>query len=1464
MSPEIPTGEFLSISKGNDEAQQEIDIVNAASTVPQEEMALERQINELLTGLEDDKLRDQLEKAKGSIKKAEKDAESVRKVLKATSKIVTRITKSLGQKADLFRQLDKIDQLPPEKRAKLMGRLKDLTSEQYKQVTTVLKKFMPLAATHLTGETAVMYFEFISSLIIKPDYLRFHHATSTETTQLEKDLIQWSQMHGSAYTEVLKKALIESAALLPDIGSLNATQLNSRFADLDQAAANQTIINQTLTNEALTKRNQGVSVEDLPLSGKIEHYSGVSTGAFEEQRNQKLLKDLSNTLGAIDMTDRHDLEIIGGPGYTAKEFDNDVTNFKLQVGSGSIDMRAEKWVKMTLGLRKLQFELKNKKGADKDADAKIARITTLIDARNALDLVAHGGRIDKFLSMYERHFALERHLAEHNEGEYSGLTPAEKESKILENCSNSFRRTTLYASSNILRGYLAGSTEPTKQYDESVAGAGDAYTNPRELFSQFVNMLSSLTSQASSLSKSALRRSDGTTEYDMLFSVLGRDGMEDKYVDMTGGKSNTPDQDGHYLPKKVTIATSNLKQKKTSIASFIKELSEHAKTDNAFFKAGHEFRYISYNGGQEHPFFESVASHIKSSMTATNIDRIYAMEDSEYISRTTSVIESILQKRLAEKDWKNDGGGKFFEELFSDSASKGTPNLLKSIKGFLDSNYPDLPDWQKQRVMYHSLTMVFAGRFRFQQIFSYSNPTRGFQGQAEDKQMFNGVFSPYQKLFRFPPKWDHDFAQKGAAWLPYHNMPFNYKIDGTQKIEWDPFKMGEEGFEVFISGKHETLGRLAWDMTNYFQDDVPRALQQINVLKAGGYDTLRGWRRYANMGVIDSKLYQYQALGGPPRFVTSYTDPTTGEVKNDGITRLWKSIENVGVNDLQAFVDGDILDYMIKFSDGKLKDEEGLVKFAEFLYKRYLNDADETGHALSHEYLGHGIDPATGRARNVGDFCRAFRDRIREFSKEIKDHESPDQNAAASKRFVKAVMEPMVYDALLVTIGQRMPVEFLYRLRNQDEQNGLTLHNELKAEFFKKSAADFNKKWGVDSDLSTRTKIWDEMTDDLSYVQAELRGEVDDEILKHRKHWQHDSGWSTIYGNDFDKDTSDVNQGKGYVLDDETLARIMAKRLRPEVVATATAGVGGDWYIFELQRAGVPKDQIDRIEHARALRKFTLERMAAKPKLSVGERELGERLRNGKLSEEEEVIGRKTLLQRFERNQQQKRVKRIDWFKKMWLDGYMGSIPFMKDNSEVHKIFLNSDDTLVYRSTGECGVAEKYKEILNPRGKDETNMMEMVKDYLRSGDESKWKPLKSLINGFRKSCSDEIGDPAVFMPVVLDLIKMQLDIMVDKKSVRNAIGKWKSWFDPHGHSLGSEAWTNFKTHGLSAPEIRKFLLRFSEAGGMYPEQVNSFSEMFDATWLDIMKELVPEYITYIMFMVLAAYISEATEKETSK
>ena len=89
-------------------------------------------------------------------------------------------------------------------------------------------------------------------------------------------------------------------------------------------------------------------------------------------------------------------------------------------------------------------------------------------------------------------------------------------------------------------------------------------------------------------------------------------------------------------------------------------------------------------------------------------------------------------------------------------------------------------------------------------------------------------------------------------------------------------------------------------------------------------------------------------------------------------------------------------------------------------------------------------------------------------------------------------------------------------------------------------------------------------------------------------------------------------------------------------------------------------------------------------------------------------------------------------------------------------------------------------------------------------------------------------------------------------------------FDKEGQSLFSKAWTNFEHYGMDAVTIRQFLLQISKAGGINPEQLEGFASFFQASWFHVAKELIPEYLTYILTFALVAYVTDAIKKAQDK
>ncbi|MFO0703098.1 MAG: hypothetical protein U0525_00015 [Patescibacteria group bacterium] len=1469
-----------SLREGFTQGQTDVDTVTAGGL---DDVKLERLIKEYIeqTGqnisvadvmdtISIDEFKELLEP---SITKARK----LKDVSKTVGKLLGGLLREKNGEMPLLKRLQSLTKM---ERDKILKELKDIPEEKYAEIIAVIKAFAPLALnTPKAAEYTPMYLKFINGLFRKKNYLNMNSPGSGLFTELEEDLKSFAAKDVGVVRDIILQALARAYQ------ELNSSGSSKTLAGMKNLEEVQDRLIEVVPD--LVKTTQQDMGGDGSIQGMIEGKSRDTQGgySFEAQRVAKLHNDLATTLnnevtGLLELeasTSGVEAITVDGVTYNAQDLDKMLGHF-----ANSQTEQAE-WFKTSNLLEKYLHSLEQSRSGttrDPKAEQKIAKLKSLITSRNALDLIRNSGNIaSNFVPMYERHFSYEiaKELGKDKADleEYKNLTDEQK-TAVSERTATRVREAVLYTVSNIYRNYLSSGEDPKEDFRQTLQHTGDPYLNPTEMFKQFTNMLTNLAYQAKQVRAESVD-----------FTVLSLGDMTTVY---------NPD-----LRKNVTTFTSQRKQKRgATVYDFMKELLATVKTDDGFFEAGHQYRFLSNMGSpdQNKSFFGSIGEYLRYSMSSENIDRIYAMENAGDIVRVASIIEAQIEKRLAEKGWLNEGEGKMFEEIFLNKGEGGS-TLTNYILNYLRNYYPEMPEWQRQRVMQHAFTIVFAGRFRFQQIYSYANPTRGFQGQAEDKQMFNSVFSPFHKLLRYPPEWKHDFALRGVLWNPRINMPgFNYEDEGDVPL-WDAEKMGKEGFGVFNKGDHQRLGRLAWDMTHFFHDDVPFALGPTNELQVGGYDTLRGWRRYADLGVIDKRLYKLKAQGGMPEFTPSYKDG--GTTKYDGVTRLWKSIENIGSNDLLAFVNGDIAD-MFKYSQeanggkGGISDEnmKWMEDFIRFLYRRYLGPSNPLSRLFPHTYLTDKklfTSSSTEYFTDENEFVNKFKDIAQNIWEKKKD--APKRLEAAGKELQGSVVKPMMQSALMCIVAERSPTVLMNRLKPQDEQNGLTLNSEIRNQYWKDNSSflqNLTTLGGIDQKVSRslsgskedKDKLlmsyWDQTENDLIMIQADLRAEVDKEILSKRSSWEAKSGGANIYGENFNELRSSVNGGKGYVLDEDTLIRLMIKKERPEMAKDIEEGnstVDVAMVALENSNNNADKALALRIRRVQMLHNDILSKLAEMPGISEDEAKLEKDLLNNeknginpKLLEIPDEDERKEKIYKAKRllENKKKRMSRMTWFQKMLSERFLGAIPFMVDNSEIHKTFLNADNTMVFRSTGDSGVAEQYKLILDPRAPESgmSNMLVMMKDAARKGTPAEWGKLKSLITGFRKICSDEIGDGDVFMPVVLGLIKMQLIGFTNKQEVRNALGRWKQMFTKEGQSLFSNSYTWFEHHGFDAISIRQYLMTFTKVNAINPDNMEMFANMFQASWWGVAKEVIPEYLTYIFAYIMVTYISEAVKKEAPK
>jgi len=1505
--------ERMDIQMGEEEAKRELADVKKASGQSREsqmETAVKKLLGPSVQGLTLEqimKLSD--EEIQNMIDGRKRKVENMQKIGKYVGKLIQSFGAKDEDGENIF--LEKLSTIVKSNPEKLRKGLKDFPPATREEVIAVFTAFVEVALGKVNAAFAPVYASFVIKLFTDKEYLALNRRGVASRTKFEKDIEERFAKLGQGagvylvhdiFGVTLKNALMAR----PKYGIAGFKNPQDIEARLGELAPHPQV--------DPTEMDPG---QKLGIAQTVAHYETQMRGSFESQRVAKLRADVGKTLNAaVDglFEGEESITISGYEPMSKEALQYNIIRFEGdEVGN---------WGRTTTFLYAYLSELErgSRMGDSRKRQAeKIAKLRTVIASRNALDFLRHSGSVSGgFVPFYDRHFRYQiAVMKSRNTGQpidIESVTSAdynsqqftdEQRQQIASATATHVRESVIFMVSNVYRNYLNMRDEPKEAYQQALQHGGDQTSNPAEMFRQLNSMLGNLAHQSTNIESGNL---------DFTVTTLG--GMQALY-DPSLGKDIS------------TFSSLRTQTRGKSMYDFLNELKEEINADDGFFEAGHQYRYLSHMGSPDaqKKFFQSIGEHLKTSMTSRNMDRIYSMEDNVYITRSASFIETILKKRMGEKGWVNEDEGKFFNEIFLNRGAGGK-TLVLQVQEFLEENYPHLPDWQRRRVLQHAFTIVFAGRFRFQQIFSYANPTRGYQGQADDKQMFNNVFAPFQRAMRFPSEWNHDLFLKGAYWQPMYNMP-GFNQPGT----WDPFAAAKEGYKVFDDQKHESQGRLAWDMTKHFQGDLPEMFAPINRLKAGGYDTLRGWRRMADMGVIDKKIYSRLMGGGQPQFKAEYYDQddldAEGKPKKkvDGITRIWKSVENIGVNEINAFADENMLD-MIAASMSK--DGEAMKDFVGHIYTRYLSDEHEFGRHLPHNYLygdlnkgPSNLDPfkfstkiynsnmygaQTKRAHTKEEFIQLFHDRAKQISasagqqESAKDPKGRKTGTVASGDIKRQLIKPMLYDAMMVVIAERSPVEFLYRLRNQDEQNGLRLSTQIKNKYFDENS-DANKRAGSfmqtlqaqgeihtklgerlrssnrDDRQAAKDEVWDEVTDDLAYAQGELRGEVDEEILQKRTKWEGKTKGLNIYGENWDQTRSSVNGGRGYVMDDDTLIRIMVKKYQPEVARQILEQEKDAQQVLQgLLNSSNPQEKVLglRIQRAVLLRKDIIAEMGAVPDINTTGEE------GDKKKETEHILRKKYLnpddtiksglsgedraaAEKYLENYR-KRINRARWMRRMWDEGFLGAIPFMADNSEVHKVFLNGDDTMVYRSTGECSVAEQYKLILDARAPEgaDSNMLLMLKAAARKGTPETWSRIKSLGTNFRKIASDEIGNPEIYMPVVLGLTKMQLSGMANKQEVRNALGRWKMIFDKDGQSLFSKAWTNFEHFGMDAVTIRQFLMQVSKTGGIKPEELEGFASFFQASWFHVAKELIPEYLTYILAFAMVSYVTDALKRATSK
>lgn len=1055
-----------------------------------------------------------------------------------------------------------------------------------------------------------------------------------------------------------------------------------------------------------------------------------------------------------------------------------------------------------------------------------SEIMTLKSSVRTYDFVNSLEDSEKFEENYRKYY--QYHLSTFTTG-----TQKEREKKAAIETAREFRDAIHFLNNNILFGQVVNqSGDPTMEF-QTAATQGNPYVNPFTMYSKITTALNSI--KANPIDH-PITGTTPTTE----LNQFARSRL--------GGAQWVETSDGR---ERLAHTTEEDYQIDDSMSGFLEELEVYMKSEKDLLEGGYNFRFVINTGaqGKSRGVMDTIAAMTEQTMTADVIDRLYASENRKELVMIQSAAQQLMISTLGEGLWKND-------DRLRALKFNSTSGIQSKLKEYIDATFRDIPAPRRQTLLQQSLNIMYATQFRYHLLMSYTTPPQTFAGVGYDATMRNMVFDPYYNWRRFAlasDKFDHDGFMKGTYFLPKDKSALNERLKQIGLSEDYNFEeIFQEGGRAYQNS--QSIGHLAYLLSKYHVTADGKVNNSwvggpINEFKQGGIHELRGWRFVWG---IKANL--------PKRCVGEDPNGKNYSIKTelpDAYTNVWKSIENVGANEIEGAIESWFLE---QDGHGEHSKEECTKELMKHLFDRYFKAGSGFGEAYG--YAG---------SANADEFYRDHvASKIEKLKKEGKEKDIP-----------KKVLKPILYQALSTIVFERSPLEYLYRLRGQDEQNGTMLVKQIRDKF--KASASFGMVGTTPPALSEEawTKRWDETTGDLTFVQARMRKLVDQDIENNRAAWKASDPDhpSNIYG-DKAAARSAVNEGKGYVIDTDEIKMILVHKelgLNIDTIAERHAALAAYNTADPVIKA--------KIDRALLLHREIKESMMRAPTESETDHlldELSTEVRaHGKLDkhlfEDGQRFGELAKLMQnphghLDDNRQfdlveawqkakSSRKNRAKWFTEKVVEGYHGHISFMTDHSPLYITYTNTDRRVVARAADDCFQGAENLKTYRGDPFREGSFLEMLKDAVRKGDET-WGSLKSFITKNRKIYVNSIGNPDIFMPAIKDDLRIMLYALSQKGAVRSwcPIEKWSSWLDPKGHSIAAEAWTWWEGHDFNALEMRKFLIVFGKSNGFRPNQIQEFLKEFRATWADVLKEHAVEWGSYLLIYSIATWSSKILKK----
>jgi sulfur transfer complex TusBCD TusB component (DsrH family) len=409
-------------------------------------------------------------------------------------------------------------------------------------------------------------------------------------------------------------------------------------------------------------------------------------------------------------------------------------------------------------------------------------------------------------------------------------------------------------------------------------------------------------------------------------------------------------------------------------------------------------------------------------------------------------------------------------------------NLEIKLIDFLKKNFPSAKSWEINRAIFNAKLIFHGVLLSSFMKYSYANAPQ--TPGAELTYVGPGSFglAPFD-VASLAKRFLSDSLTCGKADF----MPIN----------WAPYFYDHKIAEKFKKAYGQTFqkGRAAYyDLVGDDFLDIKLIIEAGNITKSGGLFELSGWRA---INAYDFWLRD---------FITYERKIIYEAGKENYLLKAWQAVENIGIDVLENFIVTFVTKEVEGLGKGKalspLIDKEkinGLRIFFGYLYDRYLDT--EMGKALIRKKDGSVMT----KDEWLEEAMRGFLDK--ELTKEEK----------------MGLIKKKIYEALTVMMWERLPLNFVTLEKINLTQNGVTVAGELR-------------RFLTQQGIQNPDQFLKQALDDLVLAQILLRGKVSGDMLRIYK----EKG--NLFG-DLGSLRSEVNNGRGYVLDESVIRELLQQQL---------------------------------------------------------------------------------------------------------------------------------------------------------------------------------------------------------------------------------------------------------------------------------------------------------------------------------